>query len=341
MKLETNIILKNYLTMNLGGPASFFTHVTTVDDIQAAVNYANQQHLPFFVIGGGSNIIARDEPYKGVIIHNQLQGFDVIDDTQSATTIKIAAGEIWDTVVERTVAMGLSGIEAMSAIPGTVGAAPVQNVGAYGQEIADTFVSLEAIDTTTNQLVSLSKTDCGFSYRHSIFRGSQQGRYVITSITLQLHKTTPQPPFYRALQTYLDEHAITNYDVQTIRDAVTAIRASKLPDPRKQPNTGSFFKNSIVDKPTLDALFLAYPDLPYFDMPNEQYKVPTGWLIDTAGLRGTLIHGMRVNPANALVLINESATSYNDLALARQSIITTIQNKFGIAIEQEPLELTN
>ena len=339
MDIHTNIPLKNYTTMRLGGNARFMTDVRSVDDVATICQNAATQQLPIFILGGGSNIIVRDEGFNGIIVRNRIPGFDIIADTPSETTLKIGAGENWDDVVRRTVDMNLTGIEAMSAIPGTAGAAPVQNVGAYGQEIADTLLSLEAYDTQTQQLVTLQADDCGFSYRHSIFRGDQAGRYIITSITIKLYKAAPQPPFYAAVQTYFDTHGVTLYTAQAIRDAVVAIRADKLPDPATTPNTGSFFKNAIIEDWQLDELRKTYPDIPTYDMPDGRFKVPTGWLIEQTGLKGQLLHGMRVHDKNALVLINESATSYNDLAEAREEIIGKVRDTFRILIEQEPLEL--
>ncbi|MGB3945364.1 MAG: UDP-N-acetylmuramate dehydrogenase [Candidatus Saccharimonadales bacterium] len=339
MDVRTNIPLKNYLTMKLGGPARFMTTVTTPEELATACRNAASQSVPFFILGGGSNVIAKDEGYNGIVIRNRILGFEVVSDDSSTTTIKIGAGENWDEVVAKTVAMGLSGIEAMSAIPGTAGAAPVQNVGAYGQEIADTLVSLEAYDSVNDRFVLLQNADCGFAYRHSMFRGKQTGRYAIFSITLRLYKAAPQPPFYDALQRYLDEHSITLFTPQTIRDAVIAIRADKLPDPAVRPNTGSFFKNAIVEEWQLADLKKQWPDIPCYDLGDKQVKIPTGWLIEQAGLKGQLLHGMKVHDKNALVLINESATSYADLAAARSEIIAKVRDTFRIQIEQEPLEM--
>ena len=191
----------------------------------------------------------------------------------------------------------------------------------------------------TSQLVTLSNEDCHFSYRNSIFRDSAVGRYVITSVTLKLYKTMPSPPFYAALQNYLDTNTISIYTPQTIRDAVTAIRADKLPDPTERPNTGSFFKNALVEDWQLEPIRTEYPDIPSYDMPGGKFKIPTGWLIEQTGLKGALLHGMRVHDKNALVLINESAASYQDLADARDEIIGAVRDKFRIQIEQEPLEM--
>ena len=339
MDVHVNIPLKNYLTMKLGGPARFMTTATTPEELAAACRNAKQQSVPFFILGGGSNIVARDEGYNGIVIRNRIMGFDILSDDASGTTIKIGAGENWDEVVGKTVDMGLSGIEAMSAIPGTSGAAPVQNVGAYGQEIADTLVSLEAFDSHEDRFVTLSNADCGFAYRHSIFRGEKTGRYAIINITLRLTKLAPQPPFYAALQTYLDQHSITLFTPIVIREAVTAIRSEKLPDPAQTPNTGSFFKNAIIEQWQLDELRKEWPDMPSYDLGDKRVKVPTGWLIEKAGLKGQLLHGMRVHEKNALVLINESAQNYDDLAAARSEIIAKVRDTFRIQIEQEPLEI--
>ena len=339
MDIHTNIPLKNFTTMKLGGNARFMGEAFSPQDIADIYHNATAQHLPVFVLGSGSNVIAPDEGYPGIIVRNRITGFEVIADDTVGVTIKIGAGENWDEVVKRTVDMNLSGIETMSAIPGTAGAAPVQNVGAYGQEIADTLISLEAYDSKTDTFVQLENVDCGFSYRHSIFRGSATGRYVITSITLHLRKTLLQPPFYAALQNYFDSNETSLFTPQVIRDAVIAIRTDKLPDPRLKPNTGSFFKNAIVEKWQLTDLQTDYPDIPLYDLGDGRFKIPTGWLIEHAGLKGQLLHGVRVHEKNALVLINESATSYSDLAAARDEIIGTVRDTFRIIIEQEPLEL--
>lgn len=339
MDIHTNIPLKNYTTMRLGGNARFMTDVHTPEEAVEACRRAYQQNLPIFVLGGGSNLIVTDKGFDGIVVRNRIPGFEIISDDPSHTKIKIGAGENWDEVVKRTVEMNLTGIEALSAIPGTAGAAPVQNIGAYGQEISETLDSLEAYDIENDKMVTLHNADCGFSYRHSIFRGEASGRYVILSITLQLYKAAPQPPFYKAVQDYLEAHSITIYTPQVIRDAVAAIRADKLPDPAKLPNTGSFFKNAIIEDWQLNDLKTQYPDMPTYDMPDGRFKVPAGWLIEQTGLKGKVLHGMKVHDKNALVLINESAQSYADLAAARDEITTAVRDKFRIEIEQEPLEI--
>ena len=339
MDIHTDIPLKNYVTMRLGGNARFMTDIHSSAEVAKIVQKAAAQNLHMYVLGGGSNTVVRDEGFDGLVLRNRIPGFEVIADTASDTTIKIGAGEDWDSVVKRTVDMNLIGIECLSAIPGTAGAAPVQNIGAYGQEVAETLVSLEAYDIQDGQHVTLTNEQCGFSYRHSIFRGESAGRYIITSITLRLYKAAPQPPFYKAVQDYLDTNNVTLYTAKALRDAVMAIRKEKLPDPKERPNNGSFFKNAIVEDWQLSDLRAEYPDVPTYDMPDGRFKVPTGWLIEQTGLKGQLLHGMRVHDKNALVLINESAASYADLAAARDEIIGAVRDTFRIIIEQEPLEM--
>jgi len=340
MDIHTNVLLKNLTTMKLGGPAQYFGEVHTVQELNDFVQEAQKKQVPLFILGGGSNVIARDEGYPGLVLRMKIPGIEVIADDLNTTTLKVGAGEVWDDVVKKTVDMHLTGIEALSAIPGTAGAAPVQNIGAYGQEIAETLVSLEAYDTTANTIVTLQNSDCQFSYRHSIFRGEQQGRYIITSITLRLSKSLPAPPFYESLQAYFDNHAISVFTQQTVREAVIAIRADKLPDPSLMPNSGSFFKNALIESWQLGELQARFPEIKSYPMGDGTIKIPTGWLIESAGLKGALLHGMRVHEKNALVLINEAATGYADLSAARDEIIGKVRDIFQIQISQEPLEIS-
>lgn len=339
MNIHENITLKNFTTMKLGGNAKYMAEVRTNEEVQNACKDAKSKNLPIFVIGGGSNVIAHDEGYVGLIIRMRIPGFEIINEDNDSTTIKIGAGENWDLVVKRTVDMKLSGIEAMSAIPGTAGAAPVQNVGAYGQDISNTLQSLTAYDMNEDKFVTVYAKECGFSYRNSIFKTALFGQFVITSITIKLSKQNAKPPFYDSLQKYLDNFGINEYTPLIIRNAVIEIRKNKLPDPSIVANCGSFFKNAIVDSTQINDLKQIDQNIPSYDMKDGNYKIPAGWLIEQSGLKGQLIHGMRIYDKNALVLINESAKSYSDLDMARNEIINKVKEKFNIIIEQEPIEI--
>ena len=340
MDVMTNISLKQYTTMKLGGEARYMATVDSASDVVSLYRNARKENLPIFVLGGGSNVITHDEVFEGIVLLNKIKGFEVISETDETTDVKIGAGEVWDEVVEKAIGLGLQGVEAMSGIPGTAGAAPVQNVGAYGQEIADTLISLEAYDSKTDTIVTISADECDFSYRNSIFRGKEKGRYCILNITLRLNKAEPKPPYYASLQRYIDENDIREVNLSVIRVAVLNIRSEKLPDPAELPSAGSFFKNALVEKWKLEELQREYSDIPNYAMSDGRYKIPTGWLIDKAGLRGYRSHGMRVYEKNALVLVNDSATGYDDLAAIREEIVQIVFDKFGIKIEQEPLELS-
>ena len=340
MDVMTNISLKQYTTMKLGGETRYMATADSASDVVSLYRNARKENLPIFVLGGGSNVITHDEVFEGIVLLNKIKGFEVISENDETTDVKIGAGEVWDEVVEKAIGLGLQGVEAMSGIPGTAGAAPVQNVGAYGQEIADTLISLEAYDSKTDTIVTISADECDFSYRNSIFRDKEKGRYCILNITLRLNKAEPKPPYYASLQKYIDENDIREVNLSVIRVAVLNIRSEKLPDPAELPSAGSFFKNALVEKWKLEELQKEYSDIPNYAMSDGRYKIPTGWLIDKAGLRGYRSHGMRVYEKNALVLVNDSASGYDDLAAIREEIVQIVFDKFGIKIEQEPLELS-
>jgi UDP-N-acetylmuramate dehydrogenase len=328
--------------MHLGGLANYVADITTAEDLQLLYQNSKKLGQPVYVIGTGSNLIAHDEGFPGVIIHNKIKGIEILEEDENGLMVAAGAGEIWDTLVQQMVERNVTGIEAMSGIPGTAGAAPVQNIGAYGQELSTSLVSLDAYDTQTDSFVTLHWDDCGFSYRNSIFRSTAVGRYIITRITLSLKKMRPVPPFYGAVEKYLQEREIGTMSVtpQVIRDAVLSIRKDKLPNPELLPNSGSFFKNAIVEKWKADDLVRTYGDMPLYPVDETHTKIPSGWLIENVNLKGEVLHGIKVHDKNAVVLINQSAKGYSDLAAAKDEIVTAVRDKFQIILEQEPLELT-
>ncbi len=335
MHILTDVSLKHYSTMRLGGLAKALVEVSTKEELSEAIEWADKHAMPLLMLGGGSNVIFSDG-FNGLVIVNRLNGYEVIAEDTKSATIKIGAGEPWDHIVKQTVQAGLSGIEKLSLIPGTAGATPVQNVGAYGAEIAEVLLELEVYDLKTHNFAILHKDDCQFSYRSSIFKSPKNRRYIITSITLRLSKRPPEPPFYDNLQYYLDKHQITTYTPQTIRDAVIAVRTSRLPDPELTPNTGSFFKNPVISVDHFNNLYQQYPTMAHWPTKDGHIKVAAGWLIEQAGLKGYQAHGMKIYEKHALVLVNDSAKSYADLATFRQEIIEKVKADFGIILEQEP-----
>jgi len=338
MDILQNVPLKLHSTMRLGGNAAYLCDIHDRRELQEALGWASQNQLPVIMIGGGSNIIWKDEGFAGLILVNKIMGYEEQAEDEENFYIHIGAGENWDEVVARAAAKGMTGIEALSLIPGTAGATPVQNVGAYGQEIAETLVSVEAYDSQTKQFVTLPGSDCAFGYRTSRFKTTDRGRFFITGLTLHLLHANPQPPFYRALQSYLDEHGLTAPTPQIIRDATIAIRNSKLPDPAQVANNGSFFANPIIDEGQFAQFIADHPGAPSWHMDGGRIKIPAAWLLEQAGFKN--FHdpetGMATWHAQPLVLVNERAQSTAQLLTFRQKIIDTVKQKFDITLEQEP-----
>ena len=358
MKILENVSLKNLTTMRLGGPAKFVIEIENPEEIKKAHAFALEKNLPIFVLGGGANTIAHDEGFPGVIIKNVMTGIEAggrnasfedhklgraplsvsekeVSD-QDPLLIHAMGGTVWDDVVAFACERGLTGIEALSKIPGSAGAAPVQNIGAYGQDISAVFKKADVYDFKTREFKTLKKSDFNFSYRKSIMNTTEKGRYFVISIFLELKKGEMPRPFYNSIESYIKEHNITDFSPSSIREIVSKIRADKLPDPKEEASAGSFFKNIyLTEKEAEKAEEKGLP----VHRGHDGNKINSGWLIEHAGLSGKLFHGIRVNEKAALVLINESAKNYNDLAAARAEIIATVKDKFGYTLEQEPVEL--
>lgn len=339
-QIQENVPLAELTTMRIGGNARYVIEVANAEQVELALNFAKNRSLPFFVLGGGANCIGRDEGYDGVIIKISGGGKNILGANDEKVLARAQAGENWDEFVHWTVERDLSGIECLAKIPGTCGAAPVQNIGAYGQDISQVISSVEVYDTATNKTKILQKDTLKMSYRSTVFNtGPERGRYIIMSVDLVLTSgKTLAEPFYNSLQKYLDEHDIHDYSPRTIYNAVSAIRADKLPDPAVTPSAGSFFKNVMLSRDKADAAEEA--GIPVYRDNTGGGKINSGWLIEHAGLSGKTLYGFRVNDKAALVLENISAKSYTDLSKARAEIIETVQEKFGYTLEQEPVEIS-
>lgn len=338
MNIFHNVVLADYSTMHLGGSAAHLAEIHDRTELSEALAWAEQQKLPILMIGSGSNIVWRDEGFGGLVLVNRILRYEDFAEDEENHYLTVGAGENWDSVVERSVQTGLSGIECLSLIPGSSGATPVQNVGAYGQEIADTLVTVEAYDVQTKSFLTIPASDCSFGYRTSRFKTADKGRFLITALTLHLMKMNPKPPFYDALQRYLDEQHISVFTPETIRQAVIAIRSAKLPDPAIISNNGSFFANPIIDGGTFAQISADFPETPYWNLDDGRIKVPAAWLIEQVGFKD--FHdsetGMATWPSQPLVLVNEHAESTAQLLAFKQKIIDAVQTKFGITLVQEP-----
>jgi len=332
MKIRENVPISELTTMRLGGPAKFVIEIESQDEVVEAFDFVNEHGLPFFILGDGANTIGHDEGFDGAIIMNKIKGVTI-----SGNMVYAFGGEEWDKVVEAACEHNLTGIEALSKIPGTAGAAPVQNIGAYGQDISKVLRSVEVYDTLIDEFKTLKNEDLQFSYRKSILNSEEAGRYFVIAIALELKEGQMERPFYNSLEKYIEEHNETDFSPKSIRRMVSAIRADKLPDPKERASAGSFFKNVYLSDE--EAKAAEEKGLPVYHG-KDGNKINSGWLIEHAGLSGKTLHGMHVNEKAALVLINDSAKSYADLAAAREEIVKTVKEKYGYEIKQEPVEIT-
>lgn len=336
-EIHDNVSLADHSTMRLGGHAKQLAKVRTEAEVKQLVDWAKHQNLPIIMIGEGSNIVWQDEDFDGLIIVNRIPGKKLLKEDAKSVTVEISSGEYWDEVVAWTVKRGWSGLEFLSLIPGYAGAAPVQNIGAYGGELSNVFVELEAYDTRKREFVKLKKKDCRFGYRTSRFKTTDKRRFLITSLKLKLSKSNPKPPFYEALQDYFTEHKIKHFTPLTIREAVMSIRPIKLPDPSNVANNGSFFINPIISKAEFQKLFAKFLDLKYWPHGNK-VKLSAAWLVEQAGFKDyhDKVTGMGTWPNQCLVLVNENAKSSDDLIVFKNKIVKAVHDKFGIILEQEP-----
>jgi UDP-N-acetylmuramate dehydrogenase len=336
--IQEHVVLAPYTTMKVGGAADYFLRVKKAEAVKEACDWATAEKVPVFVLGEGSNLVVSDAAQHRLVLKIEIPGVEKLGETKDSVTWRIGAGEHWDGVVERSVKLGLSGIEAMSAIPGTVGGAPVQNAGAYGQEVGDTLAEVEAYDLATQKVVTLSRADCDFGYRTSTFKTDNAGRYVITHVTLKLSKAAPKRPIYDSLKRYLDEHGIDHPTVEQIREGVKTVRARILPDPSVVPNSGSFFKSPIVSAEKLAEIEKDYTRVPSYRY-EDGYKLAAGWIVEQCGFKGAEHFGLKVWENHALVITNPHGAGYGELKQLVDMIVGAAREKFGITLEPEPLFL--
>lgn len=320
---------KQYTTIKTGGEISHFFEAKNDSDVVSASKFAKENNLSLFVLGGGSDILVSDEPFNGVVI--QYTGSDVKLDGQELTS---QAGKLWDDLVEFSVEKDLQGIECLSGIPGTVGAAPIQNIGAYGQELKDTFVSLRAYDTQKEEFVEFSKNDCQFGYRDSVFKNKDHWqKFVIVEVKLKLNKGKKPQVIYDSLKTEIGDKE--DIQLKEVRNAVLKIRANRLEDWNTVPNAGSFFKNPIVDLNKKEELSKKHPDLKFYET-ESGYKVFAANLVEKSGWKGKKLGGAQVSTKHALIITNpeKKATTKEILELAGE-IQTDVYEKFGIKLVPE------
>lgn len=341
MEIKEKILLEAQTTFRMGGSVSFFSELASIDDVEQFAAFAQEKNLPLIIIGGGSNVIFPDRGVlEACVGRMRIRGFEILYQNNTHTTIKVGAGEVWDEVVARTVALGLSGIEALSSIPGSAGATPIQNVGAYGQDISQTLVDLEAYDRVEGRVVTIPASDCGFSYRDSRFKHEWKDRFIILSLTLLLDKKAPSVPAYPGVGAYFEAKQIKNPSLGEIREGIIEIRKKKLPDPRVVASCGSFFKNPIIMQEQAMLIKKEFPGAVLYPMQGGMVKVAAGWMIEQLGFKGKIFGGIEVYPHNALVLVNRGAATRDELDLAVLKITEEVTKAFNVELELEVVRIS-
>lgn len=334
MDLQQNASLKAYNTFGIEASADRLGRFSSVAELRELLALPEVKAAPLLVLGGGSNILFTKD-FRGTALLNEMPGMAVVQENEDHVWVKAGAGERWHDFVLRCVEHGWGGVENLSLIPGKVGAAPMQNIGAYGVEIKDTFSSLEALRIADGEVITFDKEACAFGYRESFFKRAGKGQYVILSVTFRLDKRPTLNTSYGNIQQELERSGIAQPTLRDVSDAVIAIRRSKLPDPAVLGNAGSFFKNPVVPQELADRIKAQHPDLVAYPTGAGQAKLAAGWLIERAGLKGYSLGTHGVHDRQALVLINRGGASGSDLYALSEHVLRTVKTRFGVELERE------
>jgi len=333
MKIQENISLKSFTTFGIDKKAKFFTRVSTLTELKSALIAAKEKQLPVLILGGGSNILLTKD-IEGLVIKLEIKGIQVVNEDKNHLWVEVGAGEVWHELVMHSIAQSWAGLENLSLIPGTVGASPMQNIGAYGVEIKDVFDSLQAMHRETLAMHSFDAEACQFGYRESVFKQSLKDQFVITSVRFRLSKTPNFHLEYGAIQEVLQANGVQDPSLRAVSDAVIQIRQSKLPDPKEIGNAGSFFKNPTIPTTQFETLKASYPSIPGYPS-AEGIKVAAGWLIEQAGWKGKRIGEVGVHAKQALVLVNYGGGTGEEIKKLSEQIQTSVFAKFGIQLQAE------
>jgi UDP-N-acetylmuramate dehydrogenase len=330
MLIEKNISLLPYNTFQLQAVAGEFASIHTVAELQELL----RQKKPALILGGGSNLLLTRN-VDGLVVKIDIRGIEEVKEDNTHIYIKAGAGEIWHDLVMYTMKRNWGGLENLSLIPGNVGAAPIQNIGAYGVELKDSFYELEAYDRTKNKIFSFGVNDCRFGYRESLFKSEEKERYIILNVTLVLRKTPVLHTSYGAIRDELKKMGVESPTIQDVSKAVIAIRRSKLPDPAVIGNAGSFFKNPVVDQAKFLSLSAKWTDMPAYPHEDQSVKLAAGWLIEKTGWKGYRKGDAGVHKDQALVLVNYGKASGKEILELSDSISASVLKKFGVVLEKE------
>lgn len=334
MNIQTNISLKQYNTFGIDVSAKYLFAFSTSDDLQYLLSDQSFKNEEKLVLGGGSNILFTKN-INALVLKNEIGGIELIEETENHFLVKAGAGVVWHDFVIYCIQKGYAGIENLALIPGNVGASPMQNIGAYGVEIKDVFHSLEAIHLSDNKKVTITKSECDFGYRESVFKHAYKNQFVITSVVYQLNKKPEFHFSYGSIKEELDRLQIHDLSINAIAQAVMNIRRSKLPDPKIIGNAGSFFKNPEIDSSFFNELKNSFPQIVGYANDSEMIKVAAGWLIENCGWKGYRAGDAGCLDKQALVLVNFGKASGNEIFDLSEKIIESVKNKFGIQLQRE------
>lgn len=333
LKIEKNKSLKAFNTFGIEATAPLFMEINTITELQEVFRREEYRKMPLLILGGGSNVLFTKDP-EGMVLRNKITGIELLEKTNEEVLVRVGAGMLWHEFVRYCIARGWGGLENLSLIPGTTGAAPMQNIGAYGVEIKDTFQELQAVSRKDGSLRIFRQEECRFGYRSSIFKTSEKDKWVIASVTFKLSLKPIFNTTYGAIGETLKDRGISEPNLQSVSDAVIHIRQSKLPDPKHIGNAGSFFKNPVVDETHFSRLQLAYPNMPSYPQASG-VKVPAGWLIEQAGWKGYRRGHVGVHDKQALVLVNLGGARGEEIKQLSKDIQASVKEKFGIELEAE------
>ena len=334
MQLLNNYSLKKYHTFGTDVYAQYFVEVNSIEEFKKLQQNLIYKNNSLLIIGGGSNLLFTKN-YSGLVIKNNLHGIDIIKQDEECVWVKVAAGENWHNFVLWAVNNNYGGVENLSLIPGCVGASPMQNIGAYGVEIKDICYSVGAIDLQNGHERTFTNTECKFGYRESVFKHALKNQYLITSVVFKLNKKPILNTSYGAIEQELRAMGVTKPNIKDISDAVIEIRSSKLPDPAKIGNAGSFFKNPEVSKEKHDVLKQKFPNLVAYVLDNGNYKLAAGWLIEQCGFKGKRVGDAGVHVNQALVLVNYGTAKGSEIYMLSQQILDAVYNTYGVVLERE------
>jgi UDP-N-acetylmuramate dehydrogenase len=334
-KILSDISLKPFNTFGIDVKANYFARFSNTNELAQILESDVAKKNELLVLGGGSNLLLTKN-FEGLVLKNEMKGMEIIPGQDADTFfVKSFAGELWHDLVMFSIENNLAGIENMSLIPGSVGAAPMQNIGAYGVEVKDVFDSLEAFEIATGNIRVFRKEDCHFGYRESIFKRDLKNKYIIVSVTLLLRKTGVVNTTYGAINDELKMAGILNPTIRDVSNAVIAIRKSKLPDPAQIGNAGSFFKNPVIEKVKFDLLKKQFPDIPSYPADENHVKLAAGWLIEKAGWKGKTISNHGVHKNQALVLVNYGGAKGDEIYRLSEDILQSVKSRFGVELERE------